>query len=374
MNTDSDIALMEKGELETALRDLKARGAKVNVSGSIDELRQRLQGERDMPTSSVHAAGSSSTATPLSTKGGGLEALFAHLINPEAMHPVTQQCIQLLTPDSAPLSVSPVPSYDPDTAERYNISLAPALTLIKTIVAIKESMVLDSSPAINTVSLQQDVRKQMTSGMAVAPEVAPLFEAFDIATQTPSTLPDQAQSEVQKQYREDLTHAGLPAVEAKHRSEAPLASTPDEYLTRQTAAIRSALSACMTAWLLTFPGSTMPTWPQMFDEQEQNEVTAYVRAWIQDENDQVDLDLQDQPVDKIKQAVENLMDDVAFPVEDAQSESILETVFLSQCNAMYHNMMRGKSGKMKAESTSGDFDSGTASEEKKVKLEETGPE
>jgi hypothetical protein len=98
MAIDADIVAMSKTQLQKELKALKASGLKVNVSGNVPDLKQRLQDARDNKDSGSPAAvsmiGSASGPSLSATVPGcGVsELLPQHIV----LHPITVECLKKL--------------------------------------------------------------------------------------------------------------------------------------------------------------------------------------------------------------------------------------------------------------------------------------
>ncbi|KAK6431994.1 hypothetical protein LTR95_011841 [Oleoguttula sp. CCFEE 5521] len=248
MAIDADISNMKRDELQKRLRELKASGMKVNVSGSAAELKQRLQDARDKTASTTEPAAAASpgsvgsvsvVSTAPAVPGAGVSAM---LLDHEQLHPLVLEMLKKLTTQSTAEDDDAVAEEvdqepygvleDADQILLLDPYLQPVSRLVDEIIRARDCLntsTLNSSGAINFETFARLLRNSMTRTL-IPTVLAPLFDAFGLVTEVTeleeaasTDLPtstsasdvhaasgmdvDSLQQAMQRRYAEDLREA-----------------------------------------------------------------------------------------------------------------------------------------------------------------------
>ncbi|KAK4569750.1 hypothetical protein LTR86_002719 [Recurvomyces mirabilis] len=338
MAIDGDILQMNKKQCETKIRALKAEGKKVNVSGNVAELRQRIQDLRD---GEDHA---SSAAIPLS---GALNS---------DIHPSTISMVKKLLGGDAAFKYTELE--DEEQIELLNSHLQPVLKLIDDLIDVTETMSLGSSVATNFATLSRLLRNRLPKSPVTA-AVRPLFQFFDltmdtvpadqIATATQSEHDqieaakqaemDSLQAEMRRRYEEEQREAEFHSSQPERDVEAmditenqgALAGLREGLLELQINTVQQSLREKLLDWSLTFPPPENRTFPLDFSSDETTKINGYTRKWARNLANKVNHDLPQQPDTTINACVTTALADDDFPVEDAKREEIIKQSLKKVC-------------------------------------------
>lgn len=339
------------------------------------------------------AAGSVTTAVafdgriPDATASKALARVDNVLLQRDAIHPITEVCLTKLGgphDEASPITIMK----DTSKIDRLGPSLHGVSDFIDTLLDVVDTMgEVGSSAAINFGVLAKIVRDRVATASA-RPETAKIFAIFGVPVRNldpglpaADAMPtdevarvvqasmDTVQAEIQARYNQDVAETGVEVVPAApnspvppkaagvtllERDQAPMAADPDLDLIREITLIKQALRAFLRRWMAAFPAPEKKVWPQDFNVGEQADVKQFVRDFLRDEANGVDLDLQKQPVDVTEKAVQNILEMSNFPVDGAKDTTVVTSVFRFECNNIYNTRLRNKRRKAEREAAGDD--------------------